>query len=166
MAKAINVILGIGVAIVLFLFFILALKIIFPDPETEDCWNKFEETPLRVKTYDNLTEKERQELDQIEKERQECYDRNEELRGKNNNRIFIGAVIIGILLILAIIPLLSMTNIATGVGAAGIALTVYGFSIGWRYSGDYVKLAFLFVAATIIISLAVWLNKKGMKKKK
>jgi hypothetical protein len=37
MNKAINAILGIGVAVVLFLFFILSFKVIYVEPTRNDC---------------------------------------------------------------------------------------------------------------------------------
>lgn len=167
MNKAINTILGIGVAIVLFLFFILAFKIIFEEPEWNDCWENMSQS----KIYEDpatITESQRAEFEAQEKEIQECNNRNTELNKIYSQKVFYATIIVGIVLILAMIPLLPLANIAAGVAAAGLALFVYGLSVGWNSANEYAKLLALFVAAIVVISLAVWLNlrRETPKKKK
>lgn len=163
MTKPINTILGIGIAIIIFLFFILTVRIIYPQPDFNDCW----EMDIAVKptiNYENLTQEELEEINQRETIRQECYDQKADLRSVRNNKVFLTLIIVGVILLLAIIPLYNMINIAVGVGAAGIALIVYGFAVGWQSSADYIKLISLFITASIIIGLAVWINIKENKK--
>lgn len=164
MSKAINVILGIGTAIIVYLFFMLALNIVFEEPEYPDCYREISK-PL----MDNMTQSQRDaQWEEQQAEIEECEAPYQEAREQYELKVFIGAVIIGILLSLAVIPLKDMTNIAGGVVAAGVALIVYGFATGWTQTGEYLKLGALFIAGAIIIGLAVWLQKsdKPIAKKK
>jgi hypothetical protein len=159
MNKAINAILGIGVAIVLFLFFILSFKVIFVEPEWEDCWtdNKYSERPLDP--Y-NITEEQKLEQEEMKLQNRECSERNQAKRDEYSQKVFFSSIIIGMLLILSIIPLLKFANIAAGTGASGIALFVYGLIVGWTTTTDLTKLFLLFIAVVIVVGLALWLNIK------
>ena len=163
MNRAINAILGIGVAIVVFFFFILAFKIVFEEPRWEDCW---EESPLDYKDPTNLTSEELVERDQRRQRMDVCQERNRLARQAYTQRVFYSSIIVGMLLLLAIIPLLSFANIAAGLGAAGLALFVYGLSVGWSSTSELVKLFLMFIAVILVLSLAVWLNLKKDKKKR
>jgi len=160
MNKVINAILGIGIAIIIYLFFLVAMKLALPEPDMENCWERFESRSICPQ---NMTE-EKIESQRIESDA--CYEKTNEIRGNYSEKIFIISVIIGVLLILGIIPLLVFPNIAAGVGAAGIALTVYGFAVGWNHSANWTKLILLFISAAVIITMSVWLNIKKAKPKR
>jgi uncharacterized membrane protein YkgB len=163
MSRVINAILGIGVAIIVYLFFILALNIVFDEPEyPNECYEG-----LNKPYQENLTQAEQQTFfEEQQSQREECEAPYQEAREKYGYSMFLGAVVIGILLVLAIIPLTSMANIAAGIGAAGVALIVYGFAIGWNQTGEYLKLFLLLIAGAIIIGIAVWAQKKDKPKNK
>lgn len=163
MNRAINAILGIGVAIVVFFFFILAFKIVFQEPQWEDCWGEYIPEPR-----DSVDLTPEQEAEQIARRERidECQERNRADRLAYQQKIFYSSIIVGMLLILAIVPLLSFANIAAGLGASGIALFVYGLTVGWSSTSELVKLLLMFVAVVIVIGLAVWLNLKKDKKKR
>jgi hypothetical protein len=155
-SKVVKAILGIGIAIIVYLFFLQFINIVFDEPEM-DCYKDYD---LKYDYEQNLTQEEIEERDRIIDERDMCIEEYNELREIHSKKVFISAVIIGIILVLLIIPLMRMPNIAGGIGASGIALNVYGFAIGWDYSGDLLKLILLFVSAATIIGLAIWLNER------
>lgn len=162
MSKVINAILGIGTAIIVYLFFVLALNIVLDEPEYPDCYRE-----LNKPLMENITQAEREaQWEEQQAKIEECEAPYQEAREQYGFNMFIGAIVIGMLLTLAIIPIRNMTNIAAGVGAAGVALIVYGFAIGWDQAGEFLKLGLLFIAGIIIIGLAVWLQKDNNPKKK
>jgi len=150
MSKVINAILGIGIAIIVLLLFVQGLSLVFPEPTFDDCWSQF---PPKF----NATES---ELHDQQIKSQECYEAQEALREPWRLQKFIVAVIIGLLLVIAIIPLMGKPHIAGGIGASGIALIVYGFMFGWNTSSDIVRFILLLIAAGVILGLAFWISKK------
>lgn len=156
MNKVINAILAIGTAIIISLFFILAMKMAF-STDWVDC---YEEKIARVPYLEkNITQEEQEELNQ-------CFEENDIKRNLESKRIFISSVIIGTILTLLIVPLLFLPSLSAGVGAAGIFLIVYGFARGWETSGDLIKLALLLITAILIIGITLFLNKPKKKKSK
>jgi hypothetical protein len=164
--KAINAILGIGTAVVVFFFFMLLFNIIFPRPEWINC---YENTTYMDKPYlvglENMSLEEKTAYEEEQRVINECSRKaseEQEFYRKNTGvKVFIGAVLVGILLILSIVPIRKLgNNIAAGLGAAGIALTIYGFAIGWEATGKIVRLLVLFIAGIIVMGLSIWLNKK------
>jgi hypothetical protein len=150
MSKAVNAILGIGIAIILTLLFVQGLSLVFPEPEFEDCWNEF---PSKLNTSEA-------ELEINREKSQECYDAQNEAREPWRLKKFLASVIIGLLLVLAILALLDKSHIAAGVGASGIALIVYGFMFGWDASSEALRFLLLLIAAAVLLGLAFWISKK------
>jgi small-conductance mechanosensitive channel len=164
MNRAINAILGIGVAIVVFLFFILSFKIVYQEPQWDACWSEYPRYFER-QYEENLTEEQILDQEQQEAAVRACEERTNAARSAYSQKVFYSAIIVGMLLILAIIPLLAFANIAAGIGASGIALFVYGLSVGWNSTSEIVKLVLMFIAVVIVIGLAIWLNLKKDKKR-
>lgn len=158
MNKIINAILAIGTAIIISLFFMLAMKMAF-DVDYVDCYEKeLGREPMQINK--NISSEDQAKLN-------ECYDTNRQERDSASKKIFISSVIVGAILTILIIPLLFLPSLSAGVGASGIFLIVYGFARGWETSGDLIKLVLLLITTILIIGITLFLNKpkKGKKKK-
>lgn len=156
MTKIINVILGIGTAIIISLFFMLAMKMAF-QTEYNECYKEIHQKERYQIEY-NLTKEEQIKID-------ECNAKNDENREIEEKQVFITSIIIGAILVLLIIPLLFQQSLAAGVGASGIFLMIYGFARGWNTNGDLIKLVLLLITAILVVGITLFLNKNNFKKK-
>ena len=212
MRKIMDIVLGIGIAIIVYLFFVMALKVFIPQPQYGNCSpmyvnpaepfapdlgsgiytgergnDEINKTSLKnnedseavshslenvsldegAGTGSNSSRSIKHDKYRTKEEARECFYKNDALRKKRNFKIFIAAVVIGMLLILCSMFILAYMNIAAGITASGIALILYGFAMGWNSSSDAVKLVLLFIASVLVIGIALWLgrsdNRRGQK---
>jgi hypothetical protein len=172
MAKVMNVVFGIGIAIMLFIVVLLGINVFYPRPQVED----FGCDDLRVAKLascsENMTVGECEELrtqQMIEEESgemKECWDRFDQARDVYNKNFFLITAIIGFIVIIASMFLFSMVNIAAGTAFAGLAMIVFGFMIGWEATNDIMKFVIGLIIAIVVIYFAVVINKRYEKSKK
>ncbi len=169
MSKGINAIFGIAVAVVVYLVLILGIQAFYPEPVYEEYCNNtsYESKPVWTEGCDyNITVKECLDLnnesfiDSRAQARTQCYDTFNEARKDYEGTLFLITATLGILVIIIAFFTLTMINISSGLIMSGVVLIVYGFIRGWSSTNDITKFIFAIIDATIIISFAVYLNKK------
>ena len=178
MAKVMNIVFGIGIAVILFIVVMLGTQVAYKAPVYEDfCNSSYYDKPIAVYDSticsDNITVK---ECNAIVKEKQTTFDKQQEemdkcqkafmeadkVYGKN---IFIINNIAGIIAVIVSLFLFSMVNIAAGVSFSGLALIIYGFMRGWQGTGDVLKFIVALIVAVLFVIFAVFVNKRYNKKK-
>lgn len=168
MAKVLNVVFGIGTAVVVFILILLAIQAIYPEVKYEDYCNV---SAMSQPIYfpdtcsENMTVGECRMLmkvpEQVDMQCQQDYDSASK---SHNKSVFIIASIIGAILILAAFFMLTLTNISAGIMCSGIVLLIFAFSKGWNSADDILKLAIGAVIAALVIVLALVANKRLAKK--
>ena len=166
MARVMNVVFGIGIAILIFIVTLLGISVFYPRPEIDD----FNCTELRIERNDICTDEmtvgecnELQNTQKIERETseyQKCWDDFSDVRDVYNKNYFIITSIIGFIAIIVSMYLFSLTNIAAGTAFAGLALIVFGFMVGWQSTDDVVKFIVSLIITTVVIVFAVIVNKR------
>jgi len=176
MAKVMNVVFGIGIAVILFIVVMLGTQVFY----RESTWDSYNCTyPKEFYTTmeicpDNISVLQCREMvksatvinDADQKKFEECNNRfnnAQKIYGKN---LFIINNIVGIILIVASLFLFSMINIAAGTAFSGLVLIVYGFMRGWQGTGDVLKFIVALIVAIIFIYFAVIINKRYSKSKR
>jgi len=172
MARVMNVVFGIGIAVMLFIVVLLGINVFYPRPQVED----FGCDELRVAKLascsENMTVGEcerlrtQQMIEEESGEMKECWDRFEDARDIYNKNFFLITAILGFIAIIVSMFLFSMINIAAGTAFSGLALIVFGFMIGWEATNDAVKFVIGLVIAVMVIYFAVVINKRYEKNKK
>lgn len=173
MAKVMNTVFGIGIAVILFIVVMLGTQVFYKEP-TWDSYNctypKEFYTTMEI-CPDNMTVLQCREMVKsglaINKESQtkfeECntrFNNAQKVYGKN---LFIINNVAGIILVIASLFLFSMINIAAGVSFAGLVLITYGFMRDWQGIGDVLKFIVALIVAVLFIVFAVFVNKKYNK---
>lgn len=176
MAKVMNIVFGIGIAVIFFIVVMLGTQVFYKEP----VWDNYNcSYPREIMTTmelcpDNISVLQCRELvknqtffnNADQKFFDECNQRftqDMKVYGKN---LFIINNLIGIILIVASLFLFSLVNIAAGTAFSGLALIIYGFMRGWQGTGDVLKFSIALVVAILFIIFAVLVNKKYSKKKK
>jgi len=176
MAKVMNTVFGIGIAVILFIVVMLATQVFYKAPVYEDfCNTTYYDKPIAVYDSticpDNITVKEcnaiitekQSTLDKQQQEMEKCskaYSEADKIYGKN---LFVINNIAGIIAVIISLFLFSMVNIAAGVSFAGLALIIYGFMRGWQGTGDVLKFIVALIVAILFVVFAVFVNKKYEK---
>ena len=170
MAKVMNVVFGIGIAILIFIVVTLGISVFYPRPEVED----FGCDRLRIEKIalcnDNMTVGEcedlrfQQELEESSSEYQECWDEFDDVRDVYNKNYFLITSIVGFVAIIVSMYLFSMTNIAAGTAFSGLALIVFGFMVGWESTDDVIKFIISLIITSIVIAFAVIVNRRYEQK--
>ena len=179
MAKVMNIVFGIGNAVILFIVVMLATQLFYKAPVYEDfCNTSYYDKPVVVYDSticsDNITVK---ECNALVKEKQTTFDKQQEeatkcqkafLEAENiyGKKIFVINNIAGIIAVIVSLFLFSMINIAAGVSFSGLALIIYGFMRGWQGTGDVLKFIVALVVAILFVVFAVFVNKRYDKGKK
>lgn len=172
MVKVMNVVFGIGIAVLLFMVVMLGTQVFYPEPRYEDYCNAtyyekippsdislcnvnmtFTECITVVKGSQTPSELQNQEMERCNRE----FNEVSEIYGKN---LFVINNIAGIIAVIVSLFLLSMVNIAAGVSFSGLILIIYGFMRGWQGVGDKLKFAVALIVAAIFVYFAVRINKK------
>jgi hypothetical protein len=179
--KVMNVVFGIGIAIILFIVVTLGVQVVYKAPLYEDFCNiSYYDKPVPIYDSticaDNMTVREcnalvkekQTTLDQQNKYYEECqkkYTDADKIYGKN---VFIINNIAGIILVVLSLFLFSMVNIAAGTAFSGLALILWGFMRGWQGTGDVLKFVVALIVAALFVTFAVRVNRlysKTSKKK-
>jgi hypothetical protein len=176
MAKVMNTVFGIGIAIILFIVVTLGVQVVYKAPVYEDfCNNSYYDKPMSV--YDSTICPDNMTVgvcNALVKEKQTTLDKQNEyfilcqkdymdadnVYGKN---VFIINNIFGIIAVIASLFLFSMVNIAAGTAFAGLALILWGFMRGWQGTGDVLKFVVALIVAVLFIVFAVIVNKRYSK---
>ncbi|MEK6927082.1 MAG: hypothetical protein AABX11_01480 [Nanoarchaeota archaeon] len=171
MAKVMNVVFGIAIAVIIFIVVLLGIRAFYSEPTYE----RYNCTYPDVKPYygctDNMTiaqcnalQASQSNTNTIEQKAYDECSKQYETANKNYRTIvFFIVYILGIIALIASMFLLYMTNIAAGVSFAGIVLIFYGFTESWGTTNDILKFITGLVAAAVIIVFAVIINKKYSK---
>ena len=184
MAKVMNSVFGIGIAVILFIVVMLGTQVFYKEPmHTDYCNYSYFDKPVPIYDSticsDNITVRECNALikekqntfDIQQKEMERCqteYEAAMKIYGKN---LFIINNIVGIIFVIVSLFLFSMVNIAAGTAFAGLVLIIYGFMRGWQGTGDILKFIVGLIVAILFIAFAVIVNRKynkplKLKKKK
>jgi len=170
MAKVMNVVFGIGIAVLIFIVVLLGIQAFYPAPT----WENFNCTyPEMSKPYygcsDNMTIAQCNSLQtpQVNPAEQrkydECNQRFQEADKTYGKVVFFAAFIIGMIAVIISMFLLNMTNIAAGVAFSGLVLIIYGFIRGWSATNDTLKFVTSIIAAIVVIIFAVRVNRLNSK---
>ena len=167
MAKVMNVVFGIGIAVLLFIVVLLGIKAFYPGPTYDDYNCTYPEQARIVPSCtDNMTIKECNALQSSytntpeTKAFDECNKKFQDADKKYRTILFFVVYIIGIICLIVSMYLLNMTNIAAGISFAGLALIFYGFGQSWGTTNDILKFITGLIAAIVVIVFAVVLNRK------
>lgn len=178
MAKVMNVVFGIGIALIIFIVVMLGTQVFYKAPVYEDfCNASVYNTPVMI--YDtsmctdnmtvgqcNLLVKEKQVAPVTEQQKyyDECQKKFTDADKAYGKNIFIVNNIAGIIAIVASLFLFGMLNIAAGTAFSGLLLILYGFMRGWQGTGDVLKFIVALIVAVLFIVFAVIVNKRYSKK--
>lgn len=179
MAKVMNTVFGIGIAIILFIVVTLGVQVAYKAPVYEDFCNvSYYDKPVAIYDSticsDNMTVKQcnalvlekQTTLDKQNQYYDECskkYQDADKIYGKN---VFIINNIFGIIAVVASLFLFSMVNIAAGTAFAGLALIIWGFMRGWQGTGDVLKFIVALIVAVLFVTFAVMVNRRYNKSDK
>lgn len=175
MVKVMNVVFGIGIAVILYLVVLLGIRAFYPQPFIED-FNCTSMAPLMDKTLcsnnmtleecNNLQKVQDSELARKNKDYEECYKKYDDIMTIYGKKVFIITAIIGSLFIVVSYLIFSMVNISAGIALSGLSLIIYGFAMGWRSTDDMLKFIIGIIIAIIVIIFAVLANRRLKDKKK
>ena len=166
MAKVLNAVFGIGIAVVIYIVVLLGIQAFYPAPDYNDyCNDTMYQKPVMdfYSCDNNITVGECRELISEEsnyEENEKCWKKFGDANKKYNKNFFIIATLIGTLIILAAYFFLSLTNISAGIACSGIVLILWGFVRGWQTTDNMTKFIVSFIIASVVIFLAVKVNKK------
>jgi hypothetical protein len=166
MAKVLNAVFGIGIAVVIYIVVLLGIQAFYPSVEYGDyCNDTFYAKPVMdfYSCDNNITVGECRELISEEanyEENERCWEAYDEAQEKYNQNFFIIATLIGTLIIVAAYFFLSITNISAGIACSGIVLILWGFMRGWQSTDNMIKFIVSIIIASVVIFLAVKVNKK------
>jgi len=174
MSKVLSAVFGIGIAVVVYVTMLLGIQAFYPEPEYEDfCGERVryaEPVSFLEGCTDDMTVGEcrttNTEKEDVKEERQECQKAHNEAEESYGKNFFIIASILGVVALIVSFYLLaitsvSITNISAGVASSGIVMILWGFMRGWDSTDEKLKFVVGLIIATIVIILAVKLNKKA-----
>jgi uncharacterized protein (DUF983 family) len=170
MTKVMNVVFGIGIAVILFIVVMLGTQVFCKEPTWED-FNCTSPQPIYTAMElcpDNITVLQCREMVNskpvMNNLTQAEFDRcNEEYRNSSNEygkKLFIINNLAGVIAVIVSLFLFSMINIAAGTAFSGLALIVYGFIRGWQGTGDVPKFIVALIVATLFVTFAVVVNRR------
>lgn len=174
--KIMNVVFGIGIAVIIFIVVMLGTQVFYQEPVWEDynctypkeiyttmeiCPDNISVLQCRemVKTQPFITTPDQTKFNECEK----SFSEANKIYGKN---LFIINTIVGIIAVIISLFLLSMVNISAGIAFSGLILIIYGFMRGWQGTGDVLKFIVALIVAGLFIVFAVMVNKRYSKEKK
>jgi hypothetical protein len=175
MAKVMNAVFGIGIAVILFIVVMLGVQVFYHEPSFEDFNCTY---PAQVYTTmeicnDSLTVLQCREMvknatlvyDKDQKVYEECNKRFQDAEKEYGKNLFVVNNIAGIIFVIVSLFILAMPNIAAGTAFSGLALIIYGFMRGWQGIGDKLKFVVALIVAALFVYFAVVVNKKYNKKR-
>jgi len=172
-----NVVFGIGIAILVFIVVMLGTQVFYPEPMYEDyCNQSMYAQPIGIYDYtmcaDNITvgtcrlqiqNSSQKFFDKQNAEQMKCntdYQEASKVYGKN---LFVINNIAGIIAVVISLFLFSMVNIAAGTAFAGLILIIYGFMRGWQGTGDVLKFIVAIIVTSLFVIFAVRVNRRYQK---
>ncbi len=179
-----NLILGVVIAVIFFMFCVYGTKLIYKAPNYSDFCNNSYSYPAKIMPLENCTSS-----NQIINEKsQQCwssrgvtnpvydekgceidvkcdycsldYDKADEAYSKN---LFIVSVIFGIVVI-GIALFLQLVSVSGGLMLGSLAYIIYGTARYWRFMNDWVRFIILGVALIALIFLAYYVARRETKK--
>jgi hypothetical protein len=173
MAKVMNTVFGIGIAVILFIVVMLGTQVFYKEPmgdSTEFNCSSYYAKPLMdyYSCADNITVREcnlliKNQTIVEDKKSQECWNRLNEAQKIYGRNLFVINNVVGIIFVIVSLFLFGLINIAAGTAFAGLALIIYGFMRGWQGTGDVLKFIVALIVATLFIVFAVIVNKRYSK---
>lgn len=164
MAKVLNAVFGIGIAVVLYIVVLLGIQAFYPDVRYDEFCNDTRDYDPVIsfsKCQDNITVGEcRASINDKEREIQKCEQEFENANRVYSQNFFLIASILGVLIISVAYLLMYIPHISAGVACSGIILLLWGFMRGWESTNNMVKFVVSLIIASVVISLAFIVNKK------
>lgn len=177
--KVMNVVFGIGIAVILFIVVMLGVQVFYKAPVYDDFCNSsrysspnpiydsticsenmtVKECNLLVKYNQTIADKENAYFNECNQKYQDA----DKVYGRN---IFLINNIVGIIFVIASLFLFAMINIAAGTAFAGLVLIIWGFIRGWQGTGDILKFIVAFIVAVLFVYFAVVVNRRYSRKGK
>ncbi len=177
--KIINIILGLGTAIIIGSLIHLGIRAFHPEPESPYQRNIYPKAaPYREFNCDKGDTKCAADRDTFYKQQQEQQDemdkqnRAYEAEMKIYNRdVFVAANIVGMLVFVAGFLILFKTAIVSqsvpiGIMIAGLYGIIYGYARGWNSVNDQLKFFVGLVVALLVIGGSIWLIDRYSKQRK
>ena len=175
--KVMNLVFGIGIAVIVFIVALLGIQAFYPEPKYEDFCNMSMYSFPAVSTFtiydcpDNMTvvdcrkliyEKETNspEAKSREKEQVTCSTEYDEASKNYNKTYFLIASILGLIGLIVSFFLLNNINISAGVASAGIVLIIVAFTRGWTETNDILKFVVGLIIGIVVVFLTVKINRK------
>ncbi len=177
MARVMNVVFGIGVAIAIFVLVLTGVNVFYPGPDWRDS-NCTGPKMVEIQVcnpdmtvgdcYAVVAGKQLNETNT-----QEAFDEcnkafEKEVESYNRDMLVIN-YIIGLIVLVAglllIIYVPSMVNLSAGANFAGLGLIFYGFIRGWESTSDKIKFVLALIIVAVIVVFAVIVNRRYQKKK-
>ncbi len=174
MARVMNTVFGIGIAVILFIVVMLGTQVFYKEPMADssqfNCTSYYQTTPILdyYSCPDNITVRDCNVLIKNQTlveniKQQECWNKLNEAQKIYGKNLFIINNVIGIIFVIVSLFLFAMTNIAAGAAFSGLALIIYGFMRGWQGTGDTLKFFVSLIVAILFIIFAVLVNKRYSK---
>jgi heme/copper-type cytochrome/quinol oxidase subunit 4 len=175
--KIVNIILGIGTAVILGALINLGIRAFHPGPvgpdysrvvtaavampSAEPCATGDKACYAKI---DALNQEQQKQQDEFNKEQQQY----EDLLKVYDRDVFIIANIAGIVIFVAGFWLLFATEVAAqsvpiGVMIAGLYGIIYGYAVGWGSTNDQLKFFIGLAIAVLVIGGSMWLMKRYQK---
>ena len=168
-----NVVFGIGIAVILFIVVMLGTQVFYKEPtwESYNCSYPQQIITTMEVCSDNISVLQCREMvksgavlnNETQTKFDECNNRFMEASKVYGKNLFIINNIIGIILVIVSLFLFSMVNISAGISFAGLVLIIYGFMRGWQGTGDILKFVVALIVAGLFIYLAIFVNKRYNK---
>ncbi|MBR9681074.1 MAG: hypothetical protein GOU98_04625 [Candidatus Altiarchaeota archaeon] len=165
MAKVMNVVFGIGIAILIFIVAILGINVFYPRPEVSDFGCNEIRFDKLSPCAENMTVGECKDYRSgqepgVNTEYQECWDEYDVARDNYDRDFFLITATIGFIAIVSSMYMFSMINIAAGTTFSGLALIVFGFMVGWNSTDDWIKFLISLIITAVVVVFAVIVNKR------
>ena len=89
-----------------------------------------------------------------------CQKNFEDAEEKYFRKIFLTALPLGIMIILAGALISGLESVSAGLMLGGVGMIVYGTGTYWRFTDDWVKFVLSLAGLVVLIWAAYWFNKK------
>ncbi len=151
-----EILLGIAIAIIFLMFCVFGMKLIYDSPEYEDyCdYNVLNKIDIMNDSY---------YYNQIYEQCSEEYEIANKAYSKN---MFIISLIFGVLVIAGCTIFININSISGGLMFGSLMFIIYGTGRYWNYMDDFMRFIILGVALGVLIYIAYWVSKRGVKNNK
>jgi hypothetical protein len=175
--KVMNIVFGIGIAVIVFIVALLGIQAFYPEPQYEKYCNMSIYSAPVVSTFtiydcpDNMTvvdcrkliyEKDinSPETKEREKQQMDCSTAYDTANRNYSKTFFLIASTLGLIALIVSFFLLGVINISAGVACAGIVLIVVAFTRGWNGTNDILKFVVGLVIGAVVVFLTLKINKR------